>query len=78
MYKRQVFDRAVNCGVLKAYSEAMDKIPKIIVPEDKKTVSYTHLDVYKRQVIRIIDCDEANAELRENLFNVAPAVDVVS
>ena len=32
----EVFDRAVNCGMLKAYSEAMDKIPKIIVPEDKK------------------------------------------
>ena len=30
----EVFDRAVNCGMLKAYSEAMDKIPKIIVPED--------------------------------------------
>ena len=26
----EVFDRAVNCGMLKAYSEAMDKIPKII------------------------------------------------
>ena len=24
----EVFDRAVNCGMLKAYSEAMDKIPK--------------------------------------------------
>ena len=35
----EVFDRAVNCGMLKAYSEAMDKIPKIIVPEDKKTTS---------------------------------------
>ena len=23
----EVFDRAVNCGMLKAYSEAMDKIP---------------------------------------------------
>ena len=32
----EVFERAVNCGMLKAYSEAMDKIPKIIVPEDKK------------------------------------------
>ena len=27
----EVFDRAVNGGMLKAYSEAMDKIPKIIV-----------------------------------------------
>lgn len=35
----EVFDRAVNCGMLKAYSEAMDKIPKIIVPEDKKNYS---------------------------------------
>lgn len=25
----EVFDRAVNGGMLKAYSEAMDKIPKI-------------------------------------------------
>ena len=36
----EVFDRAVNCGMLKAYSEAMDKIPKIIVPEDKKNYEY--------------------------------------
>ena len=36
----EVFDRAVNGGMLKAYSEAMDKIPKIIVPEDKKNYEY--------------------------------------
>ena len=36
----EVFDRAVNCGMLKAYSEAMDKIPKIIVQEDKKNYEY--------------------------------------
>ena len=44
----EVFDRAVNCGMLKAYSEAMDKIPKIIVPEDKKNYEYlliSHLEV---------------------------------
>lgn len=29
-------------------------------------------------VIRIIDCDEAYAELREYLLNVTSAVDVVS
>ena len=36
------------------------------------------LRITGQTVIRIIDCDEANAKLRENLFNVAPAVDVVS
>ena len=36
------------------------------------------LRIAGQTVIRIIDCDEANAELRENLFNVASAVDVVS
>ena len=36
----EVFDLAVNGGMLKAYSEAMDKIPKIIVPEDKKNYEY--------------------------------------
>ena len=36
------------------------------------------LRITGQTVIRIIDCDEANAELRENLLNVASAVDVVS
>lgn len=36
----EVFDRAVNGGMLKAYSDAMDKIPKIIIPEDKKNYEY--------------------------------------
>jgi len=36
------------------------------------------LRIAGQTVIRIIDCDETNAELRENLLNVASAVDVVS
>ena len=35
-WSKEVNDRVLNGGMLKAYSEAMDKIPKIIVPEDKK------------------------------------------
>ena len=35
----EVFDRAVNCGMLKAYSEAMDKIPKIIDRRTRRTTS---------------------------------------
>ena len=42
----EVFDRAVNCGMLKAYSEAMDKIPKIIVPEDKKNYKERSHEIY--------------------------------
>lgn len=37
----EVFDRAVNGGMLKAYSEAMDKIPKIIVyRRTRRTMSF--------------------------------------
>ena len=31
----EVFDRAVNGSLLKAYSDAMVKIPMFIIPEDK-------------------------------------------
>ena len=39
-WNEAVFDRAVNGGMLKAYAEAMDRIPKIIVPEDQKNYEY--------------------------------------
>ena len=39
-WSEEVYDRVLNGGMLKAYSEAMDKIPKIIVPEDKKNYEY--------------------------------------
>ena len=35
-----VFDRVINGDMLKSFSDAMDKIPKIIVPEDKKNYEY--------------------------------------
>ena len=53
-----------------------------IVVKDLSRFSRNYIDgglrITGQTVIRIIDCDEANAELRENLFNVASAVDVVS
>ena len=39
-WSKEVYDRVLNGGMLKAYSEAMDRIPKIIVPEDKKNYEY--------------------------------------
>ena len=48
---------------------------------DDYPVSYTHLvglRITGQTVVRIIDCDEANAELRKNLLNIASAVDIVS
>lgn len=39
-WNEAVFDRAVNGGMLRAYAEAMDRIPKIIVPEDQKNYEY--------------------------------------
>lgn len=35
-----IFDRAINSNFLKAYSDTMDAIPKIIVPEDKANYEY--------------------------------------
>ena len=35
-WSEEVYDRVLNGGMLKAYSEAMDKIPKIIVPEEEE------------------------------------------
>ena len=35
-----IFDRVINGDMLKSFSDAMDKIPKIIVPEDKKNYEY--------------------------------------
>lgn len=35
-----VFDRVINGDMLKSFSDAMDKIPKIIVPEDKRNYEY--------------------------------------
>ena len=51
------------------------RIVNQVFERDNKGVG---LRITGQTVIRIIDCDEANAKLRENLFNVAPAVDVVS
>ena len=68
----EVFDRAVNCGVLKAYSEAMDKIPKIIVPEDKKNYEYLleRCDAFVKQhrgyIKGIVDYHRWHAEI--NMF----------
>ena len=46
-----------------------------VLERDNKGVG---LRIAGQTVIRIVDCDEADAELRENLLNVASAVDVVS
>lgn len=68
----EVFDRAVNCGMLKAYSEAMDKIPKIIVPEDKKNYGYLleRCDAFVKQhrgyIKGIVDYHRWHAEI--NMF----------
>lgn len=68
----EVFDRAVNCGMLKAYSEAMDKIPKIIVPEDKKNYEYLleRCDAFVKQhrgyIKGIVDYHRWHAEI--NMF----------
>ena len=51
------------------------RIVNQVFERDNKGVG---LRITGQTVIRIIDCDEAYAELRENLFNVASAVDVVS
>ena len=51
------------------------RIVNQVFERDNKGVG---LRITGQTVIRIIDCDEANAELRENLLNVASAVDVVS
>ena len=39
-WNEAVFDRAVNGGMLKAYAEAMDRISKIIVPENQENYEY--------------------------------------
>lgn len=68
----EVFDRAVNGGMLKAYSEAMDKIPKIIVPEDKKNYEYLleRCDAFVKQhrgyIKGIVDYHRWHAEI--NMF----------
>ena len=68
----EVFDRAVNFGMLKAYSEAMDKIPKIIVPEDKKNYEYLleRCDAFVKQhrgyIKGIVDYHRWHAEI--NMF----------
>ena len=68
----EVFDRAVNGGMLKAYSEAMDKIPKIIVPEDKKNYEYLleRCDAFVKQhrgyIKGIVDYHHWHAEI--NMF----------
>ena len=69
----EVFDRAVNCGMLKAYSEAMDKIPKIIVPEDKKNYEYLleRCDAFVKQhrgyIKGIVDYHRWHAEINRFL-----------
>ena len=51
------------------------RIVNQVFERDNKGVG---LRITGQTVIRIIDCDEAYAELREYLLNVASAVDVVS
>ena len=41
-------------------------------------VSYTHLDVYKRQVHSVIDSDKADAFLWENHFRIHSHLQIVS
>jgi len=36
----EIFDRAFNDSFIKDYTAAMDAIPKVIVPEDKKNYEY--------------------------------------
>lgn len=58
--------------MLKAYSEAMDKIPKIIVPEDKKNYEYLleRCDAFVKQhrgyIKGIVDYHRWHAEI--NMF----------
>ena len=62
-------------GEIITYLSRMGDVLNQVFERDNKGVG---LRITGQTVIRIIDCDEANAKLRENLFNVAPAVDVVS
>ena len=58
VYKRQGFRRALT-RTLKKYAEDNKMLEKAKV----ETVSYTHLDVYKRQFLNIV----ARASLKKNL-----------
>ena len=71
-WSEEVYDRVLNGGMLKAYSEAMDKIPKIIVPEDKKNYEYLleRCDAFVKQhhgrIEGIVDYHHWHSEI--NLF----------
>ena len=71
-WSEEVYDRVLNGGMLKAYSEAMDKIPKIIVPEDKKNYEYLleRCDAFVKQhhgrIEGIVDYHNWHSEI--NLF----------
>lgn len=68
----KVFDRAVNGGMLKAYSDAMDKIPKIIIPEDKKNYEYllercdAFVERHRGRIEGIVDYHHWHSEI--NMF----------
>lgn len=68
----EVFDRAVNGGMLKAYSDAMDKIPKIIIPEDKKNYEYllercdAFVERHRGRIEGIVDYHHWHSEI--NMF----------
>ena len=67
-----VFDRVINGDMLKSFSDAMDKIPKIIVPEDKKNYEYLleRCDEFVKQhhgrIEGIVDYHHRHSEI--NLF----------
>ena len=68
----EVFARAVNGGMLKAYSDAMDKIPKIIIPEDKKNYEYllercdAFVERHRGRIEGIVDYHHWHSEI--NMF----------
>ena len=69
MYKRQTEDSVTVLGVSKHSKDAAEGVNAIVgLAESLSPVSYTHLDVYKRQQLKIVEEKGDLAELlAENL-----------
>ena len=63
MYKRQGFKRLVEAGVIRRKVVDDEALMARIANGTANPVSYTHLDVYKRQMLRI------DIELRRGTFH---------